>query len=264
MRTHALLAVAVLIGWGLGLIVCAIPVCAGWASLWSLQRHAENATGHPALPHIKRLTRHLRIRRRVQLYLGPQTLMPMVWGIFKIRLALPQGVDKWNEERLRLVLLHELAHAKRHDFLSHALTQLVCALYWFNPLVWWAAHRMTLDREHACDDLVLMQGSDPGDYAGELLQVVAELNPSPRLGSAAVAMARSSKLEARIRSILDESIRRRMTGICLTVCTLVVLAHVQPGRRAADIRTAVAADAGPGRALSGVKRGVRGARRRQW
>ena len=77
----------------------------------------------------------------------------------------------WPTDRRRDVLLHELAHVKRLDCLTQALAQVACALYWFNPRHGSRARRMRVERERACDDLVLGAGTRASDYAGHLLEM---------------------------------------------------------------------------------------------
>jgi protocatechuate 3,4-dioxygenase beta subunit len=136
--------------------------------------------------------------------------MPLTWGVLRPVLLLPERSAEWPEERWRAVLLHELAHVRRRDCLTHWLGLSTCAAYWFNPLVWWAASRLRSEREHACDDLVLEAGERPTDYATQLVSVARSLRPVRVLSPAAMAMARPSGLEQRLRSILDA--RRRRQG----------------------------------------------------
>ena len=82
----------------------------------------------------------------------------MVWGFFRPTILLPADASNWQEERLRAVLLHELAHIQRNDWESQLIAQVMCAVYWFNPLVWFAARRMRVEAERACDDHVLNAG----------------------------------------------------------------------------------------------------------
>src|SRR5207244_6373507 len=96
-------------------------------------------------------------------------VMPMTWGALRPVLLLPTEAAGWPAERLRAVLLHELAHVARHDYLTLTMAELAVALYWFHPLAWWAASRMRRERERACDDRVLAAGVAPSGYAAELL-----------------------------------------------------------------------------------------------
>jgi beta-lactamase regulating signal transducer with metallopeptidase domain len=65
--------------------------------------------------------------------------MPFACGVFNPTIVLPAECDGWSLDRRRAVLLHELAHVRRHDLVGHTLGRLACAFYWFHPLVWTAA-----------------------------------------------------------------------------------------------------------------------------
>src|SRR6185436_15883755 len=99
--------------------------------------------------------------------------VPMTWGVIRPSILLPQAAAEWSAQRLDAVLQHELAHVQRFDALTQWLAHFACALYWFHPLVWYAAKQMRAERERACDDLVLHSGIQPSVYASDLLEIVS-------------------------------------------------------------------------------------------
>lgn len=161
--------------------------------------------------------------------------MPVAFGLLRPRVLLPAGALDWPAARRRSVLLHELAHVQRHDCLTQALAQLVCALYWFHPAVWWAAGRMRAERERACDDRVLAAATSASAYADHLLEVVRSQRDPQRAALGAVAFARASQFEGRLLAVLDPRRDRRAVGTrqavptaLLAALTLGALAVLQP------------------------------------
>jgi len=150
----------------------------------------------------------LGITRMIVLLLDEHRTIPLVWGVFRPRLILPAEALR-NPEQLQSVLLHELAHICRCDPLVQWLVQIVCAMQWFNPLVWFAARRLNAEAERACDDVVLSGGVQASAYAEHLLQVASSLSPARWASSCSLAMARRSSLEGRLLAVLDAKLNRR-------------------------------------------------------
>lgn len=183
----------------------------------------------------------LGISRRVSVRLCPERRMPMVWGAIRPVILLPAEARDWSAELKRDVLLHELAHVRRHDYLNQLVTRLACAVHWFNPLAWMAARRLRAERERACDDHVLGTGASACDYAEHLVAVARRLRPAGG-GSLGVAMAGRSAFAERVAALLDgRRARGVLTGALLArsgiaaACLVVPLAALHPGaRKAAD------------------------------
>jgi beta-lactamase regulating signal transducer with metallopeptidase domain/tetratricopeptide (TPR) repeat protein len=161
----------------------------------------------------------LRLHRPVRLLQSVDNLMPITWGWWRPVVLLPAEAARWPAERRRVVLLHELAHAKRWDCLTQTIARIVCAFYWINPLVWLAARRMCVERERACDDLVLNSGCRASDYASHLVEIARSFRRMPQF--AGIAMARSPQLRGRVAAIVDASRARRLRP--LTAAALLVL-----------------------------------------
>jgi hypothetical protein len=155
---------------------------------------------------LDRVRAELNVRRPVELVAGDDQAMPMTWGWRRPVVLLPAGAEDWPEPRRQTVLLHELAHVTRGDYLAQLAAEVVRALYWFNPLVWMAARKLRLESEHACDDRVLAAGSRASDYAGDLLDIARSLRA---IRAAGLAMARPSQLAGRLTAVLDAGRSRR-------------------------------------------------------
>jgi TonB family protein len=166
------------------------------------------------------------IRRPVRLLFTEGNISPMTWGVWRHTILMPSTADAWSNERRRLVLAHEIAHVKRNDGLLQVVVQVVCSVYWFNPLVWYAAHRLRNERERACDDRVLGLGTEAADYADHLVQVVRGLRDQRSLSFASVSIAQLSQLESRVISILDSATYRRTLSKTGTILVCMVAAVV--------------------------------------
>ncbi|HEY3913369.1 MAG TPA: M56 family metallopeptidase, partial [Verrucomicrobiae bacterium] len=97
-------------------------------------------------------------------------------------------LSKLNEQELRMVFLHEMAHVRRNDTVLNWLMIGVQFLHWFNPLVWMAFRRLRADRELVCDSMVMAR-VHPEDHVGYgvvLLKLVEKFSESPRLISIAL------------------------------------------------------------------------------
>ena len=197
--------------WLAGALLILARLAAGIIAVRWMSRRTERVTDAPWLQQARSLAASLGISPRIVFLRSTAAAMPMAWGILRPAVLMPSAADAWPAERLRIVLLHELAHVKRRDCLTHMLAQVSCALHWFNPLAWIAARRVRTERERACDDLVLAAGTRGPDYADQLIEI-ARVMRSGRfpavLAGASLAMAHRSELEGRLLAILDPSVPR--------------------------------------------------------
>lgn len=214
--------------WAIGFGILMLRLSAARWMLWNSERLAivigrqEASRRDPIVIAMTALCSKLKIRRPITLLIHPHKTIPVVWGIFRCRLMLPVAARQWSDEQLQSVLMHELAHIKRGDTLVQLLTQVACALHWFNPLVWFAAWRLDVERERSCDDLVLASGIRPSAYAAHLLDVVSGLSPARWTQACGLAMARKSSLEGRLAAVLGKDLNRRSVSLTLAGLALLI------------------------------------------
>jgi HEAT repeat protein len=183
-----------------------------------------------------------------QLVQSHRIKMPFATGFLKAVIVLPTESAAWSYERRCAVLIHELAHVKRRDLVGHLVGGIACALYWFHPLVWKAAWHLRAESERACDDLALVLGTPPLDYAEHLLEIVTQVRDE-HMPAVALAMAKPREFEGRMLAILDPRHYRRAPSRAqtawlvgsLTALALVVGA-VSPARRVTASPPAPAVD----------------------
>ena len=209
---------------GAGAIVLLIAL-----SIWRTGRLARGARpmAHAGvLADAERIARRLGVGRPVTLLQAPGDAMPMTWGALRPRVLLPAEFLAWPAARRQAVLVHELAHVRRLDWLTQLVARFACALYWWNPLAWIAARRLREERELACDDLVLAHGTVASSYAGDLLEIARALRASPATALAGIAMARRSQLAGRLLAVLDGSRDRGPVGSRSAVTAVTAVAAV--------------------------------------
>jgi beta-lactamase regulating signal transducer with metallopeptidase domain len=225
--------------WAMGSLLLLARIGVSNIRLARLARQADPIEGGDWTAIVEEVRAQLGIRRTVAVRQTDAIQVPAVAGTFRPVLLLPADADRWSTPERRDVVVHELAHVARWDALAQMICQLSCAVYWFIPVAWYGARRASLLREKACDDVVLNTGSRASVYAGNLLRLARQASGF-ELGPAALAMARSSRMEERVMGILDPKARRnRVTGrAAVTILVLAggvigMVAALEPVRRGA-------------------------------
>ena len=189
-------------------VVVAIAASLGYAAMLvkRIVNRARPLSTEDWLNPLYEVSDRLSLEEPPRLLRSEDAKMPFACGVFAPTIVLPAECDTWTLDRRRAVLLHELAHVRRHDLIGHTLGRLACALYWFHPLVWTAAKQLRSESERACDDLALECGQRATDYAEHLLDIVTSVKRDAT-PSVALAMARRKEFEGRMLAILDPELR---------------------------------------------------------
>ncbi|HWD40298.1 MAG TPA: M56 family metallopeptidase [Fimbriimonas sp.] len=197
--------------WGLGSLCFAARV------MFGLKAVAKERSRRPSMPEgpLRDQVQKLTAGKNLQLLIGSPGQPPMTWGWRQPVMMLPDTANQWPEDRLRSVVLHEMAHIERADWLTQTMARLCCALYWFHPGAWFLTRALEAESERAADDRVLTLGCLPEDYASHLLDVARAVRSGRSL--AAMAMARKAPIRERLESVLADGQNRRPMGRAATV-----------------------------------------------
>ncbi len=200
--------------WLLGALAVSTRLAVGWLRVRRIASSAQEVRDTDWIEERDALALRLSLQRSVELKESDLVPAAMTAGLLRPLLLIGHAARQWAVERRRVVLLHELAHVKRLDWLSVLVAELAVAAYWFHPLAWWIARRVRRDAERASDDLVLSAGVKPSVYAGHLLGIFRSLGSPAHPVAPALAAVRPSHFEERLRAILEPGATRlwRPTG----------------------------------------------------
>ncbi len=228
--------------WLVGTLLVIGRLLIGTVSIWWIARRASRISDSTWLNTAADIAWQIGLTRRVQMLKTPRITMPVTCGLFRSSILLPADADAWPDERRQVVLVHELAHVTRWDCLTQLVAQMVCSIYWFNPLVWLATRQLRIERERACDDQVIHVGTKASEYAGHLLEMARTFRSSRCSSLVAVAIARRSELEGRLLAILDPDLRRqglnRLAAISVGVVIICVVLPLSTMRLTAKAQAA--------------------------
>ena len=158
--------------WLAGVVLLSSRLLVSWVRAKQLVRR----DARPASREWQRIAEHLSealgLRRAVTLLESAAVEVPSVIGSLRPVILLPaSALTGMTPEQIEMVLAHEMAHIRRHDFLLNLLQALVETLMFYHPAVWWMSRRVRIERENCCDDLAVAVCGNPIQYARALTRL---------------------------------------------------------------------------------------------
>jgi beta-lactamase regulating signal transducer with metallopeptidase domain len=212
----------------------ALRLLVGVRKLWSIKRDATRVASSALPVEAQQAVVEFRASRPVEVCSSTRVRVPTAVGFFKPTVLLPEwALADLSEEDLTTVLLHELAHLRRRDDWTNLAQKVLAALFFFHPAVWWVERRLALEREMACDELVLAKTGNRHAYA-ECLVSMAERSfarSAMALAQSVIGHAKSTTL--RLARILDTShgptSRAYTPAVTFALAALALCVAVAPG-----------------------------------
>lgn len=204
-----------------GLIFMMARMIAEMTHIYSLKKSGITTPPVEITGQIQKLKTQLGISLPVQLFISAKAQVPMLIGALKPIVLLPiTATTNLTAEQLETILMHELAHLRRHDYLINILQTIVETILFFNPFVWMISAIVRREREHACDDLVLQHTAEPLSYASALATVAMQYTNHP--STIIAASGKSTYLLNRIKRIMEAKPTR--TGHSQVAAMVLILA----------------------------------------
>ncbi len=192
---------AIALVWLLGVGFLSARLAFGWAQVERLRRASVRTASDGLSLRAHHLAARLGIERTVRVARSAAVAVPTLIGWLRPVVILPVSVlAGLSPEQLDAILVHELAHVRRHDYLVNLCQAAVEILLFYHPACWWLSRRIRTERELCCDDIVVRVCRNPLAYARALADLEA-LREMPALALAAT----DGSLLRRVRRLLSPS-----------------------------------------------------------
>jgi GWxTD domain-containing protein len=194
--------------WVAGVLAFYVRMAGGWLTAERLRQRGTMPAPEEWQGRLRALTVRLRVTRPVILLESCLAETPVLIGFLRPAILIPAGlVTGIAPQQLEAILLHELAHIRRHDYAVNAMQSLVEGLLFYHPAVWWLSNVARAERENCCDDWVVALDGDAMGYAAAL----AALEERRSVGDPALA-ATGGNLMKRVRRLLEPERPRSVAG----------------------------------------------------
>lgn len=158
--------------WAIGVGLITIRFSIGYFLAERLAKKCVEPLSLELERHFSLLAQKLNIKQQVQFYISTKVEVPTVIGWIKPVILIPiSSLTGLSHEQLEAIVLHELAHVRRYDYLINIFQTLIETLLFYHPAVWWVSKQIRVERENCCDDIAVEFNQDPLTYAQALVNL---------------------------------------------------------------------------------------------
>ncbi|MCH5718419.1 M56 family metallopeptidase [Niabella hibiscisoli] len=205
------------------LMVPLIKLLLGTQSIYRLRRQGLGKVPGPLKIFLLDASQYLNIKRKVSIFTSNLISSPLTVGFLKPVILLPVAMlNQLSMEQAQAIILHELAHIRRNDYLQNLITQVILTILYFNPFIRLLAKMQNLEREKSADNWVMRFEYDSCMYAKTLLLLARQNTATPNKLAVPISGKRSPLLE-RVEFLLGAGKRRYPSVKSISfLCTLIV------------------------------------------
>ncbi|RDC54209.1 peptidase M56 [Pedobacter chinensis] len=217
----------------IGILLQLFVIVKGYHQLSKLKKDSLNAIPDSWKVIFEDVITKLKINKSIKFQLSSIVNVPLVIGYLKPVVLFPVAlINQLDNDQVEAILIHELSHIRRNDFLLNLIKTAIETLLFYNPFVWMAGRFIHIEREHACDDLVLKITGKPLNYAHALLKLEL-LKDKTSPAYALAATGKTQNLYQRIKRITNMktnylNAKQQMAALTLGIACLFSIAWINP------------------------------------
>lgn len=207
--------------WAIGFALFAFRLTGGFYLVHRLKRNSKIPLDDYWVSKVRSMCKELGIKLSVELRQSTKLTSPIVMGYLKPIVIFPIGLlQGLPTDQVEAILLHELAHIKRYDYLINVFVSLLQVVFFYHPAYWWLQSQLDSEREYSCDDVVLSQTGNSLSLV-KALAAVREFQitgQSPALGFA----GHKNQLLKRVERIMKKKTRTNWLGGLISMSVLLL------------------------------------------
>lgn len=157
------------------------------------------------------------IRRKDNIYESEYISTPFVLGIVKPKIYIPFNL---SEQEREYILKHEQYHIRRKDQIIKICAYILCVIYWFQPLIWFAYFVMIRDMEMSCDEYVLKNSKSDirAAYSTSLLKLATKTGDF----NAGLPAFGESDIRKRVKNIMKFNAKKKWVSVVAVIAVVIV------------------------------------------
>ncbi|KAA9356347.1 M56 family metallopeptidase [Larkinella humicola] len=220
--------------WFLGAVLLMVRLFGGWVFVQRLTQRNTSPAPEAWQTYAQKVADQLGITKAVRLVESAEIAVPMTIGWLKPVILIPVGLlAGLSPRQVEAVLVHELAHIRRYDYLVNLVQSAVEIVLFFHPAIWWLSARVREEREHCCDDVAIQLRGERASLAQALVQIEERRQAFASTPTLAMAFgARKPSFVQRVKRVIgvSEQPSSKPNGLLAAGC-LVLLAGLVTGQR---------------------------------
>jgi len=215
--------------WFLILCIKSIRLAVGGYEICLLKRTKLSPVNEYWEQRVHQLAERLKVKQAIAFLESGLAKAPMGIGHLKPLILIPIGfINALPASEVEAILIHDLAHIRRHDYLVNLLQSFMEVVFFFNPAVMWISQLIKAERENCCDDIAISQAGSKANYIQALLSCQEYQLAAPGLS---MAMAKNNgDLLNRVKRIVNNNnqslnvLEKSLLTVCLVTAGLLTVA----------------------------------------
>lgn len=214
---------SIVVAWLCGFLAYSLKILLDYSYCQHIKNQHITSTPEQWQSLFATLVAKVGVNPNIELRISTLAITPCAIGYFKPVILLPLAVlTGMNQAQIEVILLHELAHARRQDYVIGLAQTIIKTLFFFNPFLRWISHQIDKEREHACDDIAVAISKDPLLFANTLKEFATmSINQKP-----AMNITGNKLLLTRITRLFNKKDRATKSRHSLVASLLIVLVSI--------------------------------------